>query len=329
MPAIVAIGTSSGGYAALRTVLAALPADFPAPICVVQHIGAHRTHLAEKLAEVSTLPVAWARDGEALKPGRVYVAPPDQHLLVEQDRIELTRGPRENFARPAIDPLFRSIAPLGERAIGVLLTGRLNDGTSGLYEIKRHGGTAVVQNPASAEYPDMPRSALNHVDVDHCVDIENLAALLAALATRSARPAPQPGRTAMETSSQSPVAGTALERVSAFVCPECGGATRRVDLGALATYACHIGHRFTAESLAEGLRASLTMKVEFVAQALHEYAAMCSDMAAKQAGAIERESWLAARDQAQKRFALLRTLFDAAWLVPEELPAPGVRTAIR
>jgi two-component system, chemotaxis family, protein-glutamate methylesterase/glutaminase len=319
MPAIIAIGTSSGGYAALCALLGALPASFPAPILVVQHIGAHRTQLAEKLAEVCALPVAWAGDGLPLQRG-VHVAPADRHLLVVQDRIELTRGPRENFARPAIDPLFRSIAAYGARAIGVVLTGRLNDGTAGLYEIKRHGGIAVVQDPAGAEYPEMPRSALSHVEVDHCVDLDRIAPLLITLAARIA--AADTGRDTMELRPPTPGAATALANVSAFVCPECGGATRRIDLGDLATFACHIGHRFTAESLAEGLRASLNLKVEFVAQALHEYAAMCDDMARKQAGSADREAWLAARDQAHQRFALLRSLFDSTWHEPLER-APG------
>src|SRR5581483_6265100 len=161
---IFAIGASQGGVQALRVLLAGLPADFAAPVLIVQHIGATESILPAILADASSLPTAFALDGEPLLPGRVYVAPPDHHMLVNDGKLELTRGPRENWARPAIDPLFRAAALYyAQDAIGIVLSGRLNDGTAGLYEIKRWGGLAMVQTPREAEAPDMPQSALDNV----------------------------------------------------------------------------------------------------------------------------------------------------------------------
>src|SRR5581483_492929 len=180
---IVGIGTSSGGIEALRVLLAALPADFPAPICIVIHTSTESPGIVPGiLSRITPLPVRYAADGDALRAGHVYVAPPDRHLLVEPGRARVTKGPRENRFRPAIDPLFRSAAQVfGPGAIGVVLTGSLDDGTSGLDVIKRLGGTAVVQDPEDALYPSMPQSAIAHVAVDYVVPLAQLAPLLVGL----------------------------------------------------------------------------------------------------------------------------------------------------
>ncbi|MFL6688818.1 MAG: chemotaxis protein CheB [Alphaproteobacteria bacterium] len=182
MARIVAIGASQGGVEALHALISGLPADFPATILIAVHIGAGPSLLPSILSDVSTLPVSHARDGEEMEPGHIYVAPADRHLLVNDGRLELSRGPRENWTRPAIDPLFRSAAEAHRKdAIGVVLTGRLNDGTAGLYEIKRRGGVAIVQDLADAEAPSMPESALANVEVDFCVLLRDIPGLLVRL----------------------------------------------------------------------------------------------------------------------------------------------------
>src|SRR4029078_1878243 len=150
---------------------AALPADFPAAICVVMHTAPQSPGvLHEILTRAGTLHAVSPTDGDALVPGRVYVAPPDYHLLLEPGRVRVTKGPRENLFRPAIDPLFRSAAQVyGPAAIGVVLSGNLDDGTAGLWAIKRLGGTAVVQDPDDALFDGMPRSAIERVAIDHVV----------------------------------------------------------------------------------------------------------------------------------------------------------------
>jgi len=173
---LVVIGASAGAVSVLLELATQLPAGFPAAVLMVLHVGAHHSVLPELLKDCGALRARHAVDGQPLQPGTIEIAPPDLHMLVEGDRIRVQHGPKENHARPAIDPLFRSAArALGPQVIGVLLSGRLNDGTAGLGAIKQCGGLAVVQDPDDAEHPEMPRSALARVDVDCCVPGSELA----------------------------------------------------------------------------------------------------------------------------------------------------------
>jgi len=182
---IIVIGTSTGGVESLTRLTRALPAGLPAAVLVVVHFPTYGDNvLPALLSQGAALPAASACDGEAIRPGRVYVAQPDQHLLVESGggRIRLWRGPRENRARPAIDPLFRSAAEtFGRRVIGILLAGTLDDGAAGLAAVKECGGVAIVQDPDEALFPEMPRGALRSVAVDHVLPVERIAPLLARL----------------------------------------------------------------------------------------------------------------------------------------------------
>ena len=197
---LVVIGASAGGVSALLKLSSALPAQFPAPILVVLHIGANPSVLPMLLSAHGNNRAVHAEDGQVLEKATVYVAPPDHHMLVHDGRIRLSRGAKEHHTRPAIDPLFRSAAlARGPGAVGVVLTGRLDDGTAGLKAIKKRGGVALVQDPAEAEHPGMPRSALQTVAVDHCLPLEGIAAQLerlvappAAQATAAASAAPDP-----------------------------------------------------------------------------------------------------------------------------------------
>src|SRR5437016_6436818 len=186
MPAhdIIVIGASSGGLRALEQLCGALPADLPAAVFIVWHTHPRSpAMLAPALDRRGPLPAAVAQDGQPIRPGRIYVAPPDQHLLLARDRVRVIRGPRENRFRPAVDPLFRTAArALGPRVIGVVLSGTMDDGTEGLLLIKRHGGVAIVQDPADAEAPDMPASAIRHVPVDHVLPLADIPRMLAKLA---------------------------------------------------------------------------------------------------------------------------------------------------
>jgi two-component system chemotaxis response regulator CheB len=190
---IIVIGASMGGIEAVKQVAANLPAGLPAAVFVVIHSGAGAPGvLPQMLDKAGPLRCFRASDGEPFERGRIYAAPPDRHLLLEPNCVLTRHGPRENGFRPAIDPLFRSAAVhFGGRVIGVVLTGFLNDGTAGLRAIKRCGGLAVVQDPADAIAPEMPRSALRHVAVDHCVPLDALGALLARLAAEPAGESPE------------------------------------------------------------------------------------------------------------------------------------------
>ncbi len=190
---IVAIGASAGGVSALRAITDRLPLDLPAAICVVLHVPAgHHSRLPEILNYARRLPAAHAADGERIQPGRIYVAPPDNQLLIGDNFLRVLRGPRENRQRPAIDPLFRSAARAhGSRVIGVVLSGALDDGTAGLREIKGRGGLAIVQDPDEAETDGMPRSAMEHVQVDYCLPMSEIATQIVELVRQP--PPPQTG----------------------------------------------------------------------------------------------------------------------------------------
>jgi two-component system chemotaxis response regulator CheB len=253
---VIVIGASAGGLEPLQLVLAALPSDLKAVVFVVLHVGA-ASYLPEILARKSALPVRQAISGEPIEFGRVYVAAPELHLLVHDNHLLLRRGPRENLARPAIDSLFRSAAAtFGARVIGVVLSGVLNDGAAGMRAVKQCGGTAVVQHPADALYPEMPLSALSYCEVDHVVPAADLGALLARLGREPAGTTPAiPFSIRLETA----IAAQELRGMdvndklgtpSRFTCPECHGALWEIDDGALLRYRCHVGHAFTAESMA-------------------------------------------------------------------------------
>ncbi|HEY0179869.1 MAG TPA: chemotaxis protein CheB [Dokdonella sp.] len=304
---IIVIGGSAGSLAALRTILPALPADLAAPVCIAVHIGRYPGRHSS-LELVSALPLAFAADGEALRAGRVYLAPPDHHLLVTPRALTLSRGPRENFVRPAIDPLFRSAAQaFGAGVIGVVLSGRLNDGTAGLYELKQHGGTTIVQDPADADEPQMPASALAHVEIDHRVRADAIAPLLAALAAAPFHVV-APSTRATDASADASAVEHGTAQPFALICPECGGALRRREIGLLAAFECHIGHRVTAEVLAAAQLAELERHGETMRRLLNERAQLARSLGAQARAADDDASvrhWEdTAREAIERRGAL-------------------------
>jgi two-component system, chemotaxis family, protein-glutamate methylesterase/glutaminase len=180
---IIVIGASAGGVEALKTLVHGLPAHFPASVFVVLHISAHQqSMLPTLLCKAGPLCAFHPLDHAQIKRERIYIAPPDCHLLVEVGQVRLGKGPREKWSRPAIDVLFRSAAhAYGPRVVGVILTGGLDDGSAGLLAVKRSGGVAIVQDPDDARFPAMPRSALATVIVDYTVPLSGIAPLLVRL----------------------------------------------------------------------------------------------------------------------------------------------------
>src|SRR5438874_5444198 len=180
---IVVMGASAGGVETLATLVSGLPAEFPAAIFVVLHLlPTGQSVLPEILDRAGPLPAATAESGETIDRGRIYVAPPDRHLLLLPGRVRLTNGPRENGHRPALDPLFRSaVRTYRQRVIAVVLSGSLDDGTAGLRLVKRLGGTTVAQDPEDALYPSMPASAVANEAADYVLPIADIAALLCEL----------------------------------------------------------------------------------------------------------------------------------------------------
>ncbi|GGE98504.1 chemotaxis protein CheB [Hymenobacter cavernae] len=258
---IVVIGASSGGVTALMELVRSLPHDFPAPILVVQHMAPYvDSILPQLMSRVSALPAKHPQDGEQVQPGTIYVARPDHHLLIEDDKVLVKRGPKENRFRPSVDALFRSAAyEYGPRVIGVVLTGYLDDGTSGLWCIQRLGGVTVVQDPHDAHSPAMPTNALEYVKADYIVPLAELAALLVKL---TLEPAPaEPAVTKedldrMEIELSIAKNNNAFEmgiidkgKLTAFTCPECHGALTQLVEGKLIRFRCHTGHAYTISAL--------------------------------------------------------------------------------
>ena len=258
---IVVIGTSTGGVAALMALVKALPADFPAPIFVVMHVPADSPSiLPQLLSSVSSLPARHPQNGEVVEAGVIYVARPDHHLLLEDDRVLVTRGPKENRFRPSIDALFRSAAyTYGPRVIGVVLTGYLDDGTSGLWSVRRMGGLAVVQEPRDAEQPSMPTNALEFVAADYVVPLTEIGPLLVGLLQERAPaktrlPAAELDLLKIELTIAKQGGGFELGiidkgQLTPFTCPDCHGALTQLIEGKLIRYRCHTGHAYTVSAL--------------------------------------------------------------------------------
>lgn len=310
---VIVIGTSIGGVEALRALAAGLPADLPAAVFVVLHVGAHKSGLPDLLNRAGALPATHARHGEAIRAGHIYVAPPDHHLTIEPGYVRLTKGPRENWARPAIDPLFRTAArAYRAHVIGVILTGALNDGTAGLYEIKEQGGTTIVQHPADAADASMPRSALAHVTIDHCLPLAELPQLLARLTSERAEffpHQPAPARPRDEEMS----ASYTHDQPVAITCPDCGGALRRTELGSLTQFRCHIGHIYTAEVMMEAQATAAEQSLEAAMRSLGERAELCRQMVekaqiAKDSSALSH--WQAANCEAREQARALQKLLE-------------------
>jgi two-component system chemotaxis response regulator CheB len=276
---IVVVGTSAGGVQALQTLVAGLPANFPAAVCVVLHTwpGAE-SYLAPILMRAGQLPAVQPKDGDRIIPGKIYVAPSDHHLLLEEGRITVVRGPRENRFRPAINPLFRSAAAAyRNRVIGVVLTGMLDDGAAGLWAIKRCGGLAVVQS--DAEFEQMPNAALNNVEVDYNVPLSEIPPLLDRLVREPvkldvASDIPDIIRVNDEGAKMKPneFAIDGVGRRSVFSCPECNGALWELEEGRQLEYRCHVGHAYSAEALREAQSSALERSLWSALRALKESA---------------------------------------------------------
>jgi two-component system chemotaxis response regulator CheB len=253
--------------------------------------------LPQLLAAAGPNSAAHAEDGEALRTGHLAIAPPDHHLLLNEGCLRLTRGPKENFARPAIDPLFRSAAlSYGPRVIGVILTGSLDDGTAGLQGVKACGGLAVVQDPAGAFARSMPDSALQYVDVDYCVPLESLAGTLTELVTQSspifkeADPMLRPEHAPQEGTVNALEDLAAIGAPSALACPECGGGLWEIKHANPPRYRCHTGHGYSLRSLEYAMNKATEDSLWSAVRALQERAMVSRRIAAETRGSDEETS---------------------------------------
>jgi len=317
---VIVIGTSAGGIEALRALVKQLPAGFPASISVVMHTAPESPGvLDEILKRAGRLPAVIPKDRERMVPGHIYVAPPDHHLLLEPCILRVTKGPKENRFRPAVDPLFRSAAQTyGPRVIGVVLTGGLDDGTAGLWAIKRLGGIAVVQDPEDALVPSMPRNALSYVKVDYCVPLEEIAPLLVHLTSqRVVEEGEYKVPEEMDIEINIARDGHALEsgilklgEPSIFACPECHGVLLQLKEENRTRYRCHTGHAYSADSLLADISEKVGETLWSAVRALEEGALLMRHIAdhlgGSQNGAIA-ETFIRKANDAQRRANTVRT----------------------
>jgi two-component system chemotaxis response regulator CheB len=277
---IIVIGASAGGVEALLELVSNLPQDLPAAILVVIHTTPTRpNHLPQVLNYRSQLPAHQAQQGQSIEPGHIYIAPSDLHMLVRNGKLELNHGPRENNTRPAIDPLFRSAARhYGPRVIGIILSGNLGDGATGLMMIKSYGGIAMVQAPDEAAYSSMPNTAISYGQVDHILPVKEMAPLLVQLVNENLKEKGATGAMESDVTASvnnleptSPAEGAGVEeeerpdiinqalseqehnlrggQSSIFSCPDCSGVLWQIDENGVTYFQCHVGHRLSPEVL--------------------------------------------------------------------------------
>jgi two-component system chemotaxis response regulator CheB len=258
-PDIIVIGASAGGLKVFEIIVSQLPSNLPAAVFILWHISPdYPSLLPEILAKSTPLPVKHASGKEPIRPGHIYVAPPDHHMLVEWGNVRLSRGPKENRFRPAIDVLFRSAAhSYGQRVIGVVLSGSLDDGAAGLFAIKERGGIAVVQDPYDALHSSMPKAALKAVEVDYCVPSIEIGALLGHLVNK-AIPLQEVNPVSEKMDVEVGIAREdngldmgimKLGELSPYTCPECHGVLLQLKEGSLLRFRCHTGHAYSLNTL--------------------------------------------------------------------------------
>ena len=347
---IIVLGASAGGVESLAQVMRALPADLPAALFVVLHVPPHGTSvLPAILNRAGRLRAAHAVDGEAVEHGRIYVAPPDHHLLLRRGTVHLSRGPKENSTRPAVDTLMRTAAAAyGSRVVGVVLSGNLDDGTAGLVAIKRRGGVAVVQDPNEALFAGMPRSAVENAAPDHVLPLGMIPAVLRELAATEAHGSEEPGPMpddsddAFEMAEPPRVAGPREEgngsggsggsgkagnggnlatgsTPSTYTCPECHGSLWEVHEGEILRFQCRVGHRYSVDTLVAEQGVALEAALWTALRSLEEGASLARRLAARaeQRGQGHVHARFAAQAlELEQRAATVRLA-----LVPRSVPA--------
>ena len=341
---IITIGTSAGGIQALQTLIGQLPQNFPAAILIVQHLSNEAaSNLVTVLGKVSQLPIEFAKDRQLIELGRIYLAPPDFHLIVQGEHLRVIRGPRENRMRPAIDPLFRTAAlTYRSYATGVILTGMLDDGTSGLQAIESCGGMTIVQDPSDAAYSSMPKSAIANVKVDRIVPLKDIPDILIERVKQTpAIVSEVPADLLLE----APITKEAIAEPEtmkqigqpvAHSCPSCGGPlwqighgtkqkqsldlSDRLGKGSLLRYRCHIGHAFTSRTLIEEQNEATEKALWIALRTLEERGRLLKNMSdryAQRGASALAKTHEERAEEALEHSALIRDLIRALRTITE------------
>lgn len=309
---VVAIGTSAGGIEALSELAAGMPPDFPFAVMIVIHMSRGAPSLLAHILDRSgPLRAVAAVDGAVLEAGRIYAAVPDHHLLAHDHRVALSDGPWESGRRPGIDALFRSVAlDYGPRAIGVLMSGLLDDGVAGLRAIKAKGGITVVQEPTDALFPDLPQNAVKAGVADHTASAKEIGGLLAQLADREIEePAADPdgqleleNQIAMDSRFAASVGVEDLGPPTGYTCPSCNGTLMSVG----DTYRCQVGHAWTAQALLVAYGDELEEAIWAAIRNLKDTARLSRTLAENAESAADLEGYTATANRAAHAISALR-----------------------
>jgi two-component system chemotaxis response regulator CheB len=296
---IVTIGGSAGSFEVLKEIVGSFPPDFPASVFVVVHLSPRsRSYLPEILQGAASMLVVQASERAPIRKGTIYVTPPDWHLIISEDHIHLSRGPKEGLQRPSINVTFRSAAAAyGSRVIGVLLSGMLDDGAAGIWEIGRGGGVTIVQDPSEALFPSMPLNALNDAIVHHTLSVSEIGGLLNRLVHEEI-PLMSRGREVPERE---------MTRFSGFTCPECRGPL--YENGQPAEFRCRVGHVMSLRTLFEEQTSTQERKLYEAIVALQEGADLADRMALATDGA-EQEELKKEAEQLRRSSEVVRKLIE-------------------
>jgi len=320
---LLALGTSAGGFDALRYLASQFSPDLPASVLVVIHQSPQfRSELDAILTQAGPLPARFAADGDRLEKSRIYIAPPERHLIVESEWVRLGSGPRENNARPSLDPMYRSAALCcGSRAVCAVLTGTMGDGAAGLLALKRSGGITVVQDPRDAAFAEMPATALARARPDHVVSLAGMPALLEKLVRQPAgHPVPVPDHLEYEVNIASGGRGSMseMDRIgqrSVLACPDCHGVMWEIDEGDLVRYRCHEGHAYTIELMSLALDDNVRRAFASALRALDERTGLARKLEAQaRSGArkLSADSWSAKAREFEEEAQIIRDAIKRA-----------------
>jgi two-component system, chemotaxis family, protein-glutamate methylesterase/glutaminase len=318
----IVMGASAGGVEAFKDVVAGLAADLPAPVFIVLHIPPYVvSSLPAILSAVGPLKAVHPKDGEKIKEGVIYVAPPDHHLLIVKNKMAVKKGPKENRFRPSVDALFRSAAyTYGPGAIGVILSGALDDGTSGLWTIQQLGGVSVVQTPNQARFESMPRSALEYVDANYQMSSLEIGGLLSRLVLEPVAPEDNSGdkemdelkkriKTEVDIAAETGAfqkGAAKMGEPSSYTCPECHGVLVKISEGKISRFRCHTGHSYTDNALLEAVMETSEETLWQVIRGLEESVMLLNDMGKKleDAGNTDRAGIFFAQAQTLEKRAV-------------------------
>lgn len=296
---VITIGGSAGSLDSIKQTVRSLPSDFPAAVFIVIHLSPRtRSHLHELLQTSTSLLVVQASEGAPIRKGTVYITPPDRHLIISQDHVHLSRGPKEGLQRPSINVAFRSAAAAyGARVVGVLLSGMLDDGAAGIFEIARRGGVTIVQDPSEAQFPSMPLNALNDAIVHHTLRVAEIGRVLSRLAWEDV----------IEPPGNEKIADANMSHFSGFTCPECRGPL--YENGQPAEFRCRVGHVMSLKTMFEEHASTEERKLYEAMVALEEGADLADRMAAGQE-ATEQDELRKEAKQLRRGAELIRKLVE-------------------